>query len=95
MLHATGLTPAQRKHFDMHDGYFPLKRLVSNQQNLRVIAFDCEPSQLGLQLIAKRYQLIHLHAAELVFVDDLNSIGEEKPLKKYMWNLFKKWFLNA
>ena len=93
MLEATGLKTTSRQHIILERSQFPLRHLMGKGQKIKILTFDCAPQQLGLQIRAPRYQPLHVHSAQLVFVDDLDSISKEIPLKKFIWNLFKTWFI--
>jgi hypothetical protein len=94
MLQSTGLQKNEFIHIMIKNEVISVKSFAKIRKALKIISFNCEPSSLGLQVTAKRYEPFHIHSTEIVLVDDLESIGAEIHLKKYIWNLFKRWFVN-
>lgn len=93
ILKATGLSDIEYIHINIENDTFNVKNTSNIHNSLKIIIFDCNLAQLGLQVNAKKYQTFHLHSTELVLVDDLESVGNQVQLKKYIWNLLRSWFI--
>ena len=95
MLKSTNLKQTEFLQIIIDNDVAPVKFLSNAHKDLKIISFNCDMASMGLQVNVKRYHPFHIHDHELVMVDDLESIGSEVHLKKYIWNLFKTWFVNT
>ena len=94
MLSATGLSSTEFMHIIPKNKNISLNSFVNQANELKIISFDLPSVQLGLQVQTQRYRVFSLQNLSIVIVDDLTSIGEEVNLKKFIWNVFKSWFIN-
>lgn len=94
MLSSTGLNASEYMHFNSENGYLPVKSIAEQASGCKILCFDLQPQEVGLQCTIKKYRPIHICGTEVIFVDDLSSIADELPLKKFIWNQFKSWFVH-
>lgn len=94
ILSATGLESTNILHIIIENDDIPVKYLLDQVSGLKIISFDCGLKALGLQANVKKYQRFMLQTAELVKVDSLSAIASQQPLKVYLWNLLKEWFIH-
>ncbi len=94
ILAASKLESTEFLHIITPNVYFPLKDYANSSFKLKLISFGCPLTQIGLQVEIKKYQRFKIRNTEVVEVDTLADIGEEKMLKKYIWSLLKEWFLD-
>jgi|GEM_PF-5142928 len=95
ILSATGLQSDAIVHYIIQDKANHVKSLFNHEKSFKIIAFLCDPQDLGLQIDSSKYKSIHVHNCEVVFLDDLKAISDNPRLKKYLWELLKKWFISS
>lgn len=95
ILAATKLEESAIARIDTSQVFFPLKQVISCAKPIHVLSFDCATADLGLQANIPKYKSVHFQNVELICLDDLASISQETPLKKYLWTALKKWFIDV
>ena len=93
ILNAAGLAPDQFKHIIQDKETLALKNFTNTNKRLKIISFDISPKSLGMQVDVQKYQEFRLHNLDIVYVNDLATIGQEVNLKKYIWGILKSWFI--
>ena len=71
----------------------PFAAICQNYDIEKVIFFDTNLKDLGLHIQLSRYQVINWNNIQLLNVDSLSKIEQDKKLKGGLWNALKAMFL--
>jgi len=58
----------------------------------KAIFFGQSPNEVGLNIVAQKYTLVHVGGKTLMFADSLTKISEDATVKKLLWGQLQVMF---